>query len=36
MEPIARTAHPVPVVSADGQLLGVLSSRQLLQAMVMA
>ena len=36
MEPIARTAHPVPVVSAEGQLLGVLSSRQLLQAMVMA
>lgn len=36
MEPIARTAHPVPVVSADGQLLGVLSSRQLLRAMVMA
>ena len=36
MEPVALASHPLPVVNAEGRLLGVLSSRQLLKAMVMA
>ena len=36
MEPVALASHPLPVVDAEGRLLGVLSSRQLLKAMVMA